>query len=191
MTSSPATPAAGTTAAITSAPAAPARPEPSSPETPPRVDSREAWLVALRWGFTRAMASASRRIVCVDTNFDEWPLNAADLHSELTVWLRGPQRQLVLLAAHFEHVPQRHPRFMAWRPAWAHAVVPVAVPPEWADAVPSLLLDDADTLVELRDPLLWRGHASTDGRSAHLAREQVQVLLQRAESAFPVHTLGL
>jgi hypothetical protein len=153
----------------------------------PKVDSREAWLAALRWGFTRAMAGSSRRIVCVDTNFDEWPLNAAELHQELTAWLRKPQRQLVLLAAHFNHVPLRHPRFMTWRPAWAHAVQPLAVPPEWADTVPSLLLDDKGTLVHLLDPLLWGGGA----RHAHAPREQVEVLLQRAEPTFPAQTLGL
>ncbi len=164
---------------------------PTEPDQLPRIDSREAWLLALRWGFTRAMAGPARRIVCVDSNFDEWPLNEAELHQELTVWLRKPQRQLVLLAAHFEHVPQRHPRFMTWRPAWAHAVSPLAAPAEWAATLPSVLLDDAGTVVQLLDPLLWRGRASTDARSAQAAREQVEVLLQRAETTFPAHTLGL
>jgi hypothetical protein len=162
-----------------------------APENVPRVESLEAWVAALRWGFTRAMAGPTRRIVCVDSNFDEWPLNAAELHQELTIWLRGPQRQVVLLAAHFDHVPQRHPRFMTWRPAWAHAVLPFSAPPEWADTLPSLLLDDTGTLVQLLDPVLWLGRASTDSRSAQAAREQVEVLRQRAEPAFPVHTLGL
>jgi hypothetical protein len=162
-----------------------------SANLPPRVDSREAWQAALLWGFTRAMAGPTRRIICVDTDFDEWPLNASELHRELTVWLRKPQRQLVLLAAHYDRVPQRHPRFMSWRPAWAHAVAPFAVLPEWADTLPSLLLDDAGTLVHLLDPLQWRGRASTDARSAQVPREQVEVLLQRAETAFPAHTLGL
>jgi hypothetical protein len=188
-TSAPAS--ASASASASAPPSASASESAPTPENLPRVDSREAWLAALRWGFTRAMAGTTRRIVCVDTDFDEWPLNAAELHQELTVWLRRPQRQLVLLAAHFNHVPMRHPRFLSWRPAWAHAVLPFAAPAEWADTLPSLLLDDAGTLVQLLDPLQWRGRASTDLRSAHLAREQVEVLQQRAEPSFPVHTLGL
>ncbi len=167
----------------------PANPNPH--EAPPRVDSRQAWLAALRWGFTQAMAGPTRRIVCVDSNFDEWPLNAAELHNELTNWLRRPQRQLVLLAAHFNHVALRHPRFVNWRLTWAHAVLPFTAPPEWADTLPSLLLDDTGTLVQLLDPLQWRGRASTSVREAQASREQVEVLLQRGEPAFPAHTLGL
>ena len=157
----------------------------------PIIDSRTSFAAALRWGFTRATAGSARRIVCVDRDFALWPLDDVDLHGELTAWLKRPQRQLVLLAASFDAVPRCHPRFVAWRRLWSHAVAPLSAPEDLAGDLPTLLLDDSGTLVRLIDAVHWRGRASSDERTAVPWREQVDAVLQRSEAAFPANPLGI
>lgn len=161
--------------------------------TPPVIDSRSGFAAAVSWGFARAMREGgrSRRIVCVDRNFVDWPLDAPELLALLTSWLKGSQRQLVLLGANFEEMPRRHPRFVGWRRHFAHAVSPYAAPEDLAAQLPTLLLDDDGTLVRLTDPVHWRGRASADERSALPWREQIDAVLQRSEAAFPAQSLGL
>jgi hypothetical protein len=168
-------------------PAPPVAPAPA----PPVIDSRASFVAAMRWGFTRATSAGVRRIVCVDRDFAVWPLDRPELLDELTAWLKRPQRQLVLLAAHFDEVPRCHPRFVAWRRSWAHAVAALAAPEDQAGDLPTLLLDDAGTMVRLIDPVHWRGRASADERSAMPWREQIDAVLQRSEPAFPANPLGL
>lgn len=164
-----------------------------SEETPPVIDSRAAFAAAIQWGFARAMrdGTRSRRIVCVDPDFTLWPLDEPELHASLTAWLKGAQRQLVLLAASFDEVPRRHPRFLAWRRHFTHTVHPLTAPEDIAASLPTLLFDDAGTLVRLVDAVHWRGRASADERSALPWREQIDAVLQRSEAAFPAQSLGL
>lgn len=160
---------------------------------PPTIDSRAGFKAAVSWGFTRAMREGgrSRRILCVDRDFADWPLDAPELHAQLTAWLKGAQRQLVLLGATFDEMPRRHPRFVGWRRHFTHAVFPFAAPEDIAAQLPTLLLDDDATLVRLIDAVHWRGRASADERSALPWREQIDAVLQRSEAAFPVQSLGL
>lgn len=163
---------------------------------PPVIDSRAGFAAAVQWGFARAMREGgrSRRILCIDRDFVDWPLDAPELHTQLTAWLRGvrgTQRQLVLLAANYDEMPRRHPRFVAWRRHFTHAVFPFAAPEDMAAVLPTLLLDDDGTLVRLIDPVHWRGRASADERSALPWREQIDAVLQRSEAAFPAQSLGL
>ena len=162
-----------------------------TPGTLPRIDSREAFVAAVRWGFERAAADGARTITCVDTNFASWPLDDPLLLQGLTAWLRQPMRQLVLLAARYDEVPRRQPRFTAWRRDWAHAVQALQPPQELADNLPTLLLDDRKLSVHLIDPVHWRGRAALDGRARLLWQEKVDVILQRSEPGFAVTTLGL
>ncbi len=162
------------------------------PETAaPTIDSRASWLAALHWAVQTATARGARSITCVDADFAEWPLNDPALLQPLTSWLRLPQRRLVLLAAGFAGIPRRHPRFIAWRRDWAHAIETLQAPEELARALPCALLDDRDLSVQLLDPVHWKGRAALDARAAHLLREQIDVVLQRSEVSFPVNTLGL
>lgn len=157
----------------------------------PLIDSRASFVAALRWGFERAVANGARCISCVDANFEEWPLDDAALLQSLTAWLRFPQRRLVLLAANYDSVPQRLPRFTAWRRDWAHAIQAWQPPQELALDLPTLLLDDRSVSVHLLDPLHWRGRAAVDARSRLLWQEKIDAVLQRSEAAFAVTTLGL
>lgn len=156
-----------------------------------RIDSRASFTAAVMQGFAAAMAGSSRRIVCVDADFADWPLDDPALHQQWMAWLRRPQRQLVLLAADFARVPQRHPRFVTWRREWSHAISPLAAPPDVAANLPTLLLDDQGLMLRLVDRVHWRGRLSRDEASARPWREEIDALLQRSEAAFPVNTLGL
>jgi len=157
----------------------------------PTISSRSELQTALRWGFETAIAAGARRIIIVDAHFNDWPLDEPALHSQLTAWLRLPQRRLLLLAARYDELPRRHPRFVAWRALWAHAIETRAPAEDEAADLPTLLVDDGTTSVQLHDPLHWRGRSEVDARSAHQWRERIDVLLQRSEAAFPVNALGL
>jgi hypothetical protein len=159
-------------------------------ETPP-ITSRTEFEAAVAWGVQAACARNARRIYLVDPDFSLWPLGDASLHERLSAWLRRPLRKLVLLARDYAAMPRLHPRFVAWRRDWSHAVEPWALPEEVALEMPSLLVDDGPVLVQLIDTVHWRGRTSLDPRSAHLCRETIDALLQRSEAAFPVHHLGL
>ncbi len=158
---------------------------------PPIIDSRSAYRAALRWGFATAIDRGARVITCVDPDFAEWPLSDPELLEQLTAWLRLPQRSLVLLAAGYDEVPRRHPRFTAWRRDWAHVLQAWQAPAEMAGDLPSVLLDERSVNVQLIDATHWRGRAQIDLRSTHLWHERIDVVLQRAERAFAVNTLGL
>lgn len=162
-----------------------------SEPTPPLVDSRQTWMAALAWGVQTATEQRARRMTWVDADFVDWPLNDAAVLEQLTGWLRLPQRRIVMLAAGFDEIPRWHPRFMAWRRDWAHAIEAMQAPEELAIGLPSVLLDDRKLNVQLLDRVHWRGRAAQDARSAHLLREQLDAVLQRSAVSFPVNTLGL
>jgi hypothetical protein len=132
-----------------------------------------------------------RRITWVDSSFASWPLDDPALLGPLIPWLRLPLRRLVLLAASYDGVPREHPRFNTWRRPWVHAIDAWQAPPEMAADLPSLLLDDG-TVVQLIDAEHWRGRAQVNLRVRPMwLQQQIDVVLQRAEPAFPVNTLGL
>lgn len=160
-------------------------------ETPPTIAGRDDVAAALRWGFERAIADGARGITAVDPGFEAWPLDDPALLQALTAWLRLPQRRLQLLAARYDEVPRRLPRFTAWRRDWAHAMTVLQAPPEFADKLPTLLLDDRRVSVNIVDPVLGRGRCSLELRTRLHWWEQVDVVLQRSEPAFAVTTLGL
>lgn len=157
----------------------------------PKITSRAEFTAAIAWGFEQAVAGGARRIVCVDPDFADWPLDDPALHERLTAWLRLPQRRLVLLAARFDEVPRRHPRFVAWRVHWSHAVEAFSPPESDAADLPCLLVDDTAISVQLVDRTHWRGRAERDARSARLVRDSIDAVLQRSEASFSVNRLGL
>ena len=158
---------------------------------PPLIDTRESFGAALRWGFETAAADGARCITCVDASFEHWPLDDLGLLAVLTAWARLPQRRLVLLAARYDEVPRRQPRFSAWRRDWAHVITALQATQDFANDLPTLLLDDRKLSVHLVDAQNWRGRAALDVRSRLLWQERVDVVLQRSEPGFAVTTLGL
>jgi len=161
------------------------------PGAPPRIDSREAFAEGLRWGFAAAFADGTRSITCVSPSFEWWPLDEVPLLDSLTAWLKRPQRKFILLAASYDELPRRQPRFTGWRAHWAHAIQALQCPQEFAAELPTLLIDDRRTCVQLMDAARGRGRAERDARARLLWQESIDVVLQRSEPAFPVTTLGL
>jgi len=165
--------------------------EASPQQAPPDgIDTRAAWLGAVDWALEAALARGARQVWLVDPDFTGWPLGEPAFIARLQTFVRQPQRQLVLLARDFGEVPRRHPRFVAWRRDWAHAVTAWAVP-EGGPSLPGLVVDDGPVCLHRwsRQPL--RARALLDMEEAARWREQLDVLLQQCEPAFPVQTLGL
>jgi hypothetical protein len=160
-----------------------------TPETPPPIASKAEFGAAVLWALQASVAAEARRVVWVDPDFADWPLDDPALHDLLTPWLRRPGRRLVLLASDFGGVPRQHPRFVAWRRLWSHAVE--AWTPADATELPTLVLDDGAVCVHVADTRRWRGRALVDARAARLWRDQVDAVLQRCDASFPINTLGL
>jgi len=161
-----------------------------SPLAQRAIDSRSGFIAAVHEVLDRAMAQRARRMLWVDTDFADWPLDDPDLLQRLTDWLRLPQRQLILLASDYEGL-RRRARFVACYRLWLHAIAAFAVAEDDAAQLASLLLADRTVLVQLLDKTRWRGWTSTEPTSLRLARERTDALLQRAEPAFAATTLGL
>jgi hypothetical protein len=146
---------------------------------------------ALRWAVHHALDTRSRRLLWLDPDFSAWPLDDATLIDSLTAWLRLPQRRLVLLAHQFGTLERLHPRFVAWRRTWAHAVDAWTPSEGIAVRLPSLLIDDQRLCLQVFDTTQWRGRLSLDERAVHQWHDEIDALLQRCEAAFPVRPLGL
>lgn len=161
-------------------------------EAPPRViDSRAGFQATVLWCLQTALAREARTIHLADPDFADWPLDAAAWIEPLTVWLKRPQRRLVMIASDFERAQQLHPRFSAWRPAFSHAIDARNPDPELAVEWPTVLVDDGPVSMQLFDHTHWRGRAGVDARDAKVCRDLIEVLLQRSTSAWPVRPLGL
>jgi hypothetical protein len=158
---------------------------------PPSIDSRKGFGEAVAWGFDAAFAERARRIVCVDADFVEWPLDDERLLQGLVDWLRLPQRRLDLLARHYDELPRRCPRFTRWRQHWTHAIGAWQAPAESAVDLPTVLVSDGAISVQLVDALHGRCRAASDPASARTWIERIDVVLQRSEVAFAANTLGL
>jgi len=155
------------------------------------IASRSDFVAAVQRGFEAAAREQARRILCVDPDFAEWPLDDEGLHALLTRWLHLPQRRLVLLAAHYDELPRRHPRFVAWRRYWSHAIETWVAPEEGAAELPTVLVDDGTVSVNLVDVLHWRGRVESDAGSARVWCDRIDALLQRSQPGLGASTLGL
>lgn len=146
---------------------------------------------ALGWSLGQAVAARARRMTWVDPDFGAWPLDDDTLLETLGTWLRLPQRRLVLLARDYSQLQRQHPRFVSWRRDWAHAIDAWS-PAEGVEArLPTLLIDDQRLCLQMHDTTHWRGRLSLDEHAVRQWRDEIDALLQRCESAFPVHHLGL
>ena len=164
----------------------------SSSSSASAIVSRRDFVDALLGAVQSALTQRARRMVWVDPDFAEWPLDDPLLLEVLTQWLRLPQRRLVLLAESFDDVSRRCSRFLTWYRLWAHAVN--AFSPEPGDPrseLPSLVLVEDTSLVHLVDREHWRGRITLEPAALRLCRDRVDALLQRSDPAFPASTLGL
>ena len=156
----------------------------------PTITSRAEFGAAVVWGVQTAVERGARGIWFTDPHFADWPLDDPDLLAHLTAWLRLPQRRLVLLAERYDDLVRSKPRFVAWRRQWAHAVEAWS-PQDQPAHLPTWLLDDGPVCLAVGDRVHWRGRCAIDPREAHLRRQELDAVLQRSETAFPVNQLGL
>lgn len=155
------------------------------------IGSRAEFDAAVHQALNHALLRRSRRMVWLDQDFAEWPLDDALLLQRLTEWMQLPQRQLVLLATRYEDMGRRHPRFVSWYRMWAHAASAFSPAEDDVADLPCVLLAERAALVHLLDPLRWRGWATEDAPQQRLWRDRIEALLQRSTPAFPATTLGL
>lgn len=155
------------------------------------IATRGEFVAAVLRAVDCAIERGSRRMLWVDGDFAEWPLDDPALLDALSNWLRLPQRQLVLLARDFEDIRRKRARFVAWHRAWSHAIS--AFSPAEADAkdLPCLLLVEGAAWVQLLDAAQWRGRLSFDAAQERLWRDKLDAVLQRSEPAMTATTLGL
>ena len=158
---------------------------------PAAIATRSDFAAAVRWAVIGAAARGSRRLVFVDADFADWPLDDVALLAALGAWLRLPGRQLVLLADSFEALPRSRPLFVSWRRDWVHAIEACTPAEPGSLALPTLLLDDGHVGVRLIDKLQWRGRVTVEARELRQAREHIDAILQRSVPAFPATTVGL
>lgn len=143
------------------------------------------------WALEHALQSRSRCMTWIDTDFSAWPLDHAQLIETLGAWLRLPQRRLVLIARDYAPLQRRHPRFVAWRRNWSHAIEAWS-PSEGVDLqLPTLLIDDHRLCLQVFDVAQGRGRITLDESAVRQWSDEIDALLQRCEAAFAVHHLGL
>jgi hypothetical protein len=154
------------------------------------IESREAFHQALLDGLHAAAEAGCPELWFCDTDFSAWPLGRPVVVEALTRWV-GSRRRLRLLAADYSAFAQGVPRWHAWRRRWAHVVHCHAVQDELAAQVPTLLLAAPRLALRLHDRTRYRGRVLHDINEMAACREQIDALMQRAEEALPVTTLGL
>lgn len=145
----------------------------------------------LRELLARAESCGTTRLAWCDPDFSGWPLGEAAWVDRLAHWARGGQRELVMLAATWEEVPRRHPRFVAWRRDFAH-VVQCLVPEEsHSTGLPTLWIDASGQVLRVFDMEQIRGRAGFDRSDRQRAGEDFDAIAQRAGPGFSAVTLGL
>lgn len=150
---------------------------------------RADFAAAVQLAMAHAADTGERALFFVDADFSGWPLNDTALLDALTRWAH-PQRRLTLLAHHFDEMPRKHPRFVAWRRTWSHLISCRAAPEVDASEVPTLLLAGARSL-QVIEKTHWRGRWLVDESEQRTWAEVVDAILQRSEEAFPATNLGL
>ena len=156
-----------------------------------RIESQADFVVALHDTVALAGQGAVRRMVWIDPDFADWPLDDEALWPRLIDWLRLPQRQLVLLAGNFDSVARRCPRFVAGYRLWAHAIHAFSPADDDLPGLPSVVLADDLAVVQLFDRQRWRGRISGETSDLRACADRLDALLQRSSPAFAATTLGL
>ena len=103
------------------------------------IDGRSEFTQAVRRSLAEAHRQRLRELCFVDTNFEVWPLDDAEVLDSLSAWARLPQRRLLMVGSRFDTIPRLFSRFTAWRGTFAHVVEAFATEVE-PSQVPTLLL---------------------------------------------------
>lgn len=159
---------------------------PSSPPIAGRLDFHREIVRA----FEHAADRGCPEIWLCDVDFADWPLGERALVEALTRWAYA-HRRLTLLACHFDEVPRRHPRWVAWRRNWGHVVDCLALPEMKPSQMPCFWFAPRLQAVRLVDPIRCRGFIDTAPADLLVLQDQVRELASQGVPAFPVTLLGL
>jgi hypothetical protein len=146
---------------------------------------------AIRRAMRHADERGARVLRWCDDDYAAWPLGGAAFVDLLTHWARAGGRELVMVAASFDDVQRRHPRFVRWRQDWSHVITCLEPAERQDDPLATLWLDGADQVVRVFDRERWRGRAGADRLDRQAAMEKLDAISQRATPAFAASTLGL
>lgn len=142
----------------------------------------------------RLLADAARlgwRELCwCDPDFADWPLDDAAVLASLSAWLR-PYRRLTVVAAGYDDIVRRHPRWVAWRRLWSHSVVCRQADDDIAADLPTLLVAPGAAALRLLDRARHRGTVSTAGPDVAQTKIEFVSFLRHSADAFGATTLGL
>ncbi len=154
------------------------------------IEGRQDFQRELLAALEHCAAEGVAQLWFADLDFDDWPLGQPAVVDALARWA-GARRRLTLLAAGYARVPQRFPRWIAWRQQWSHVVQCRVVQEEFVAQLPCLLLAPDRVAVRLFDRERYRGRVLREPVDLLRCRELIDALWQRSEEGFPVTTLGL
>jgi hypothetical protein len=163
-----------------------------------RIEGAAAFAQALALLARQARDARCRDMWWVSPRLDAWPLDDPQLLDTLSAWLKLPQRNLTLLVASSAAAspPSARPKFVTWYRWRSHAVRVFAAPAADDAALPMLAWRGpgdglAAGLVRLSSQEPWRGRVVREPDEVRAWHDGVDVVLQRAEPAWPVTTLGI
>lgn len=156
------------------------------------LNSRADFVGALRLGLDLAAARGCRELCWMDADFGVWPLSDAEVLQALSQWAL-PHRKLRLLAAGFDDLRARHPRFVHWRQRYDHVVTARQYDPDDlpAGGPQGLMLAPGLFSLRLLDSRSWRAACSFQTPDLLGSREWFDAIEQRGLDSFTATTLGL
>jgi hypothetical protein len=163
----------------------------SNERTITNLDSRADWEAAVECLIVGLPDAEVRTLTLVAAAPADWPLGASSAQIDaLTRWARRPGRRFQLIGLHFDELALRNPRLSLWRRNWNHVIEawrPVGIA---ESDIPNLLIAD-EQVIDWRSNDPPKGFVKHDASASRRATLQVDALLQRSESAWPMVTLGL
>lgn len=155
------------------------------------IDSREGFRQALVESLEQCSRDSVGQLWLCDPDFTEWPLGEVFMVDALSRWINS-RRRLTLVAASYDHLAARCPRWVAWRRQWSHVVQCLKVIEEQSALVPALVYGPPSLALRMHDlDRRPRGRLYRSTADIKACGELVDAISQRAEEGFPVTTLGL
>lgn len=155
-----------------------------------RIDGRLAFEQGVRSFVAMTARQGWTPLWLVDADFSRWPLGEREVVDAFARWV-GAHRRLVLLAASFEVLQQRHPRWVRWHASWTHGIECRLVHEDDRSRLHALALAPGHGALQLSDDLRCRGQFVSDPVGLQGCRETVEALYARSEPGLSVTTLGL
>ena len=161
---------------------------PAAP-APGRFAGRIAFAQLIRDSLAAAGEQGWNQLILCDGGFEDWPLNEKEVIDSLNAWARSG-RNFTIVAAQYDGIVRRHPRFVNWRRTWGHVVDSRICRQVDTVNFPSVLWSPRWALQRL-DPVRCCGIAGAEPERIVQLREVLQELLQVSSPGFPATTLGL